>query len=135
VWRGVVPLPGESCIPALRLIAGFEMSGQPLVWPASTTPGGARSLNEMHSEQNAIAGAQPGGASFEGTVTLSPAAHADASMRAPTPFEPQAAAIAPDLPATAPPLPRNEEAPPRIEPRLHSVPAPIAASHFFHEIA
>ncbi|WP_437288268.1 DUF2169 family type VI secretion system accessory protein [Sorangium sp. So ce406] len=79
-WRGSFPVPAEGALSRMRILAGVELPGEPIAWPA---PGAA-----IHSAAAAGPGLAPRSgaddgddAALESTLAISPEASQTASAR------------------------------------------------------
>ncbi|WP_438034494.1 DUF2169 family type VI secretion system accessory protein [Sorangium sp. So ce204] len=116
-WRGSFPVPSEDVLPRMCILAGVELPGEPIAWPA---PGAVVSRAGATAPRAGAAGDEDG-AALESTVALSAAAsmsptgtldiapNGALAVPATLPFRPAPAGASPSPPKR--PAPSPPEAP------------------------
>ncbi|WP_437743620.1 DUF2169 domain-containing protein [Sorangium sp. So ce1504] len=116
-WRSSFPVPSEDVLPRMRILAGVELPGEPIAWPA---PGAAVSRAGATAPRAGAAGDEDE-AALESTVALSAAASMSPTgtldiapnralvVPATLPFRPAPAGASPSPPKR--PAPSPPEAP------------------------
>ncbi|WP_437734426.1 DUF2169 family type VI secretion system accessory protein [Sorangium sp. So ce1335] len=131
-WRGSFPVPTEGALSRVRILAGVELPGEPIAWPA---PGAA-----IHGAGAAGPGLAPrsgaddgGGAALESTPEMSPEASRTARLDGTIDLADRSVAVLPAAstlpfrPAPAGASPLAQPAPPPLEApvdRSRTVPLP-----------
>ncbi|WP_438017690.1 DUF2169 domain-containing protein [Sorangium sp. So ce315] len=131
-WRGSFPVPTEGALSRMRILAGVELPGEPMTWPA---PGAAIfSAGAAGPGRAPRSGADDGGdAALESTLEMSPGASRTARLDGTIDLADRSAALLPaasTLPFRAAPAgasPLAQPAPPPLEApvgRSETVPLP-----------